>query len=98
MFPEVVEAAPVPVKVHFPDAADALDLNPTPPTSTHPASPALALDGVPSPAALPPASPRASPSPPLSPLLFISLGRFAYLLTRRDAQGRTETSNLTVMS
>ena len=29
---------------------------------------------------------------------FISLGRFSYLLTRRDAHGRTETSDLTIMS
>ena len=49
VFPEIVEAIPVPAKVPFPDAADALDLNPTPPASPDPASPALALDDVLSP-------------------------------------------------
>ena len=68
VFPEIVEAVLVPAEVHVPDAADALDLNPTPPASPDPTSPAPALDGVPSPAASPPASPPASPSTLLSPL------------------------------
>ena len=81
VFPDIVNATPA--DIHFPTEEEDIDSHdPTPPASPalassapaslDPRSPALALDGVPSPKASPPASSLAYPSPSFSPLSYES--------------------------